>query len=67
MNGPNAGLLALAYVRTACEADSRVREVTNATYAVKGDVIEVSIDVVPVTGSTFTISGSISSSGAEIS
>lgn len=50
VNGPTAALLAAQFAKSAVQADTRIKQVTQATADVVGDVINVSIEAQPVVG-----------------
>lgn len=55
VNGPTSALLAAEYAKAAVRSDSRIQNVTTATATVNGDVIEVSVEAVPIAGRSINI------------
>lgn len=66
MNNATAGLLAREYVAAALRADSRVQEVANTRFEIKGDQLLISVDVIPVTGLPFPLAATITVNGVVI-
>lgn len=62
-NGANAALLAGEYVRSAIEADPRVREVASVRATAQGDAILLEVEVVPVSFSPFSLQFNVGASG----
>lgn len=50
VNGPTAALLAAQFAKSAVQADQRIKQVTQSTAEVVGDVINVSVEAQPVVG-----------------
>lgn len=59
VNGPTFGLLAGEYVRAAISADPRVQSVPRVDVESSGDVIRVTVEVVPVAGRVLNLSLSL--------
>ena len=56
VNGPTANILAAQYARSAVETDPRVQEVTKATAEVIGDVINVGVEAMTISGRSVSFS-----------
>ena len=63
VNGAVAALLARDYVSSAIQADPRVQSVAQASYAVDGDVLRLSMQVIPISGLPFEFQVGVTSSG----
>lgn len=50
VNGPTAALLAAQFAKSAVQADPRIKQVTQSTADVVGDVINVSVEAQPIVG-----------------
>jgi len=50
VNGPTASILAAQYARAAVESDERIHEVTDVTAEVVGDVVNVSVRAMAISG-----------------
>jgi phage baseplate assembly protein W len=62
-NTAAGALLASKYVRSAVEADPRVRECVPVQAQVQGDALYLSFNVIPIQGTPFTLDGTVSSDG----
>lgn len=59
VNGPTAALLAAQFAKSAIQADQRIKQVTQATADVVGDVINVSVEAQPVVGRVVDVDASL--------
>ncbi|MGF6641777.1 hypothetical protein [Paraburkholderia sp. MM6662-R1] len=59
VNGPTAGLLAAEYAGQTVAADTRVKAVQDASATISGDVISVTVQAEPVTGSTLPVTADL--------
>lgn len=59
VNGPTAALLAAQFAKSAIQADPRIKQVTQSTADVVGDVINVSVEAQPVVGRVVDVDASL--------
>lgn len=59
VNGPTSALLAAQFAKSAIQADQRIKQVTQSTAEVVGDVINVSVEAQPVVGRVVDVDASL--------
>lgn len=59
VNGPTSALLAAQFAKSAVQADQRIKQVTQSTAEVVGDVINVSVEAQPVVGRVVDVNASL--------